>query len=202
MRRVFLAGEGTNELGGWALEEAHRDAAPDPGVLETLLRQVAPDGWEIAAAVPWKKIRKYRAGGRRGAETRNVLGAALMARESRCDVLVFSRDQDNRPDRTAAVTVGIDRVAVAFPDGPELVAGMAVECLEAWVLALRGEHRAETHSKAAAQRRLAEAGVAEKDTRAMTELARAADLRRLPADAVSLSQWLTRGRRVLASAST
>jgi hypothetical protein len=85
--KLLLAGEGMNELGGWDVAPPWRRHPPDPGVLEALLRRIEPEGWEIVDAVRWKDIRKFKVGGHREAETRNVLGLALMAREKGYDVL-------------------------------------------------------------------------------------------------------------------
>src|SRR5690606_2728215 len=77
--RVFLGGEGPNELGSLARDPSYQPADPEPGVLETLLRSVERDGWEVAGAVTWKRIVKYKAKGPMNAEKRNVLGLALDA---------------------------------------------------------------------------------------------------------------------------
>lgn len=58
MIRVIIAGEGRNELGGYADEPAFRHAKPEVGVIEAMLRQVRPDGWCIVDAIPWKKSPK------------------------------------------------------------------------------------------------------------------------------------------------
>ena len=78
--KVFLVGEGPNELGSWGRHPSYR-SAPTPGALEALLRRMCADGWEIGGATLWKDIRKYRSGTPESAETRHVLGAALDAVE-------------------------------------------------------------------------------------------------------------------------
>jgi hypothetical protein len=108
--KVFLVGEGSNELGSRAREREHQ-SDESPGVLHALLRRVAADGWEVGGARQWSKIRKIKLGNAPHADTRNVLGAALHARESRCEVLAFCRDRDNDRGREAAVAKGIERVA-------------------------------------------------------------------------------------------
>jgi hypothetical protein len=44
--RVFIAGEGRNELGGWAGDPAYRDLS-EPGVIEAFLSRTRPTGWRI-----------------------------------------------------------------------------------------------------------------------------------------------------------
>jgi hypothetical protein len=48
--RVILAGEGKNELGSFAVEAPFRGDTPEPGVVEALLRQIRPDGWQVVDA--------------------------------------------------------------------------------------------------------------------------------------------------------
>lgn len=58
MLKVFLGGEGSNDIGTrW-----HVPMGDSPGVAETLLRRVRPSGWRVAGAMQWRSIRKYRAG--------------------------------------------------------------------------------------------------------------------------------------------
>ena len=59
-RRVFLAGEGSDEIGTLAYREPYR-GSPPYGVLEALLRRVHPSGWEVVGGIAWKHIRHYRA---------------------------------------------------------------------------------------------------------------------------------------------
>jgi hypothetical protein len=63
--RIILAGEGKNELGGFAVEAAFRDEEPEPGVLETLLRQVRPEGFRVVYAILWKMRCAHALRGRR-----------------------------------------------------------------------------------------------------------------------------------------
>lgn len=55
--KVFLGGEGPNELGGRVKESMYRDPSPEPGVLEALLRQINP-GFTVTGALVWKRITK------------------------------------------------------------------------------------------------------------------------------------------------
>lgn len=124
MIKVFLGGEGSNELGTrW-----HRPMGDQPGVVEALLRRVRADGWCVGGARLWKTIRKYQAGVARGApnhgDARNVLGLVLHAYEAACELLVFVRDDDGDPDRDPAIAATLDAVATyGFADAYMLRAG-------------------------------------------------------------------------------
>jgi len=102
MTRVFIAGEGPNELGDWARHPSYRADPPRPGVLIALLAGAAPRAtWSIEGAALWKSLRKYQLGfglktGR--AEQRNVSALLLKAEEARVDAVAFSRDRDGDRD--------------------------------------------------------------------------------------------------------
>lgn len=132
---VCLAGEGRHELGGHASDHAE-DREPDPGILHALLRRTWTRPFVVKKAVPWRRIRKYRAGGHRSAEARNVLGLALLASESQCQVAAFVRDR---------------------------VGAAAVETSDAWILALLGDGRAKSHHRP--KERLGERGVVSTEAR-------------------------------------
>lgn len=52
MLKVFLGGEGSNELGTrWYVP-----MGDELGVVEALLRRIRPGGWRVAAALPWKRF--------------------------------------------------------------------------------------------------------------------------------------------------
>ncbi|MGI5860720.1 MAG: hypothetical protein ACOX6T_01540 [Myxococcales bacterium] len=204
MKRLLLGGEGRNELGGWCDPPSYRHAPPERGVLETLLRKAAPDGWEIADAVRWKDIRKYRPGGHRQAEHRNVLGLALMAREHGLDAVVFCRDKDaetpEAEERERSVSKAIEEAKRDFK--LIVVGGVAIQRLESWVLACFGTRGSERMLRAEVDRRLSEAGVDAKRTESMVRLiesADSADLDRLPDDAHSLRTWLDEARGLAAT---
>jgi hypothetical protein len=195
--KVFLAGEGPNELGSRAYPPPHDRLEKRPGVLEALLQRVQPDGWEVGGARVWKKIRKLRAGGARHADTHNVLGAVLDAKEAGCDVLVFSRDQDKDEERAEAIREGIERAPQEIRGAPPIVGGVAIPLLEGWILALLGQRGTEALSPKAAQAALVARGCGVKDGAAMVDIVRDADLAALPDDAASLQAWLDRANEVL-----
>ncbi|MCK6685844.1 MAG: hypothetical protein L6R30_25895 [Thermoanaerobaculia bacterium] len=190
MKKVFLAGEGRHELGGWFDLPPYRDTDSSPGVLETLLRKVAPEGdWQVGGAVVWKNIRSFKVGGHRTAESRKVLGAAQMAKEANCDVLAFTRDRDRSHERQRDVEVGMTEAGEEL----EVAGGVAIENLDAWILALRGER--ESESLADPKSKLSERGI--QTTEEKVEAVQAADVRAIPPDAKSLQVWLDRAREVL-----
>lgn len=200
MKKVLLAGEGKNELGSWAAEPHYR-SPEQPGAIEALLRQRAPEGWKISDAVLWKQIRKYRSGDHRNPETRAVLGLAQLAKERRFDALVFTRDRDGeKPEhaqREQDVTRGIEDAPSVIAGAPPIVGGLAVQRLESWVLATQGVRGTESMRNAEVDRRLSDMAIPPKDTAAMVAALQEADLSALPEDARSLRKWLDRAGEVL-----
>ena len=95
----------------------------------------------------WGSIRKYRAKpGADHQDTHNVLGLALDAIEAKCEVLAFSRDIDKDPKRAAAVEAGIALIPKTFAKAPDVIGGVAVPALEAWILALLGHRCSEARN--------------------------------------------------------
>ncbi len=200
-KTILLAGEGKNELGNRGNPPPYNTPSY-PGVLETLLRKVAPEGWKVGGAILWKNARKYRAGGHRGAEYRTVLGLVQQAKERGFDALVFTRDRDGeKPEhdqREKDVESALAEAPDLFPGAPPVVGGLSVQRLESWVLALKGGKRTEAMKNAEVDRKLAEMGIPEKDTQAMVGATFHADRDAVPEDARSLRQWLDRAREVMA----
>jgi hypothetical protein len=197
--KVFLSGEGANELGSRAGHPAYQ-SDERPGVLHSLLSRVQPTGWVVGHACDWKNIRKYRVRGTGAThdDTHNVLAAALDAKERGCEVLAFSRDVDSNPERREAIAKGIRLVpSVISSAPPEVIGGVAVPTLEGWILALLGERATEELSPTRAQATLSVKGVAPKDGAAMTRAVEKADLESLPKDADSLREWLSRAQAIL-----
>lgn len=195
--RVFLAGEGSNELGSRVGHPAYQ-SDERPGVLHNLLTRAQTSGWEVGGARDWKSIRKLRVRGASHEDTHNVVGIALDAKEAGCEVLAFSRDLDRDIARRDAIKEGLQRIPFILTTGaPEVIGGVAVPTLEGWILALLGERATEELTPKQAEAALASRGVAAKDGPAMARVAEDADLGRIPADAISLTEWLDRAREVL-----
>jgi hypothetical protein len=184
--RVFLSGEGPDDLGDWYHERQHRSDPPRVGIIEALLRRVARIDLTVVDACAWKRIRKYKSGKHARPETRNVLGLAIQAEEAGCDALVFVRDQDGYADRQADVEEGV-RLAQERDFELALVGGVAVQEIEAWILALLGEKGSQRHSdaKAVLAQKHGIATCAEK-----VAAVESADHARIAADAASLRDWL------------
>jgi hypothetical protein len=194
--KVLLAGEGRNELGGWIDLPPYRADSPEPGVLQALLEQISVASWVVYDARQWKSIRKYRAGDRSAPETRSVIGLALHAKESGCDVLAFVRDEDGAPQRTADVGAGLKRASELWP-ALSIVGSTAIPCLEGWLLALKGETGTEQLSKQKAIEISIQAGIGTKDTRALVEYVREHGVTRVAPDAAKLRSWLDAARGAL-----
>lgn len=201
MIKVFLAGEGPNELGGWSKERIYRDGRPLLGVLESLARLLAPTGWEVHDAMVWKDIPKLVVGTKgKGLERKTLLAARLHAKESGCHVVLFSRDRDGpkkdeREREIEAVLAELDA-----EDGAVTVAGaVCIERLESWLLALSGRSRTEELGDDKVDAELEKLGVPKKDTRRMLELIARHGLATVPPDASSLRTWMERVGAALAS---
>ncbi len=193
VRRVFLVGEGPNELGGWAKEPQYVD--PDEvGVLQALLEGVAPGAFEVVAARPWSAGgRSFRRGGATTAEARRVAAWFLDAQEKHCDLLVYVRDEDGDSTRAESHAQGRAKGAADHPT-VDVVGGLAIQAIEGWLLALRGEPKSERVKARAGKKRVQDAGLT--CTADMVECVRGADLDRLPPDAHSLRAWLDQARAV------
>lgn len=207
MIRALLCGEGPGELGDWAREDPYRTddrGLIRAGVVEVLARRLVTEGWEVADAIPWRRLRKYIAGGamrrRQGLdrEGRALAAAALHAEERGIGVVLYSRDRDGDTSREESLREGEAFVRREFAS-VEIGGGLAIECLEAWVLALLGESRSEGRSSANAQASL---DVEYRGASAMANAAGAADLAKLPADALSLHRWLASVSAALEAAAT
>jgi hypothetical protein len=191
---VFLGGEGPNELGSRARHPSYND--DQPGVIEALLRRVQEQGWAVSGAVTWSRIRKFQARGPTPREERNVLGFVLEAKRAGAHIAAFLRDADDDAERLAVIKAAITRARELYPD-VDVIGGVAVPVLEAWLLALSGEAKTERLGKAAAQSRLAARGVPEKSTAAMVQIVRDARIDSIPVDAAGLRTWLKTAEEVL-----
>lgn len=192
--RLLLAGEGVNDLGGWAGDPAYRDPRR-LGALTALLAKVSPSGWEVVDAIEWKQIVKLAPGGFATAEMRNVLGAIKRARDLRCDGLAFIRDTDGRVRRRQEIEAALVEARKRFPESIRVIGSPVVPCLEGWALALLGHRGTENLSTPRATATLNAAGVV--GTEAIVEVIGRGALDQLPDDAVSLKSWVGRAREHL-----
>ena len=191
--RVFLGGEGRNELGSWAKEPVYQDDS-EPGVVKSLLLKVQDDGWNVVGGRTWKSIRKLRAHGPSPREEQNVRGLVLDAVEAKAQVVAFIRDGDGDPRRPEQIGHAIEGARSDFPK-VAVVGGTAVPVLEGWLLTLLGETGTERLGKVAAQKRLAERSAT--NTAKMVDIVSAASLEGIPPDANSLRSWLAQAKAVL-----
>lgn len=186
--KVYLGGEGPDDLGDHYHEPQYRSSPLAPGLIETLLRRAAKTDFTIAGASVWKRIRKFRFGRPLEGETRSVLGLMIEAEEVGADVLVFVRDQDGYRDREEAITEGLRLAREPGRFSPAVVGGVAVQEIEAWILALLGDARSERHADA-------KTVLADKhsisDRAAKIAAVETADLTKIPRDAASLADWLS-----------
>jgi len=196
MIRVIIAGEGRNELGGFANEEVFRKDEPEAGVIEALLRQVRPDGWRVVDAIHWKKAPKLQVGIAGKGEALNVQRAYHHAKKRGCEILAFTRDRDDV--RFAHRERDIERAIISITEtteGPALVGGVAIEKIESWVAAIAGTTQSEKLRRP--EEKLEAQGIRNKDTAAMVQLVQQYGLRNIPNDAQSLRRWLERAEKAL-----
>lgn len=173
--KVLIAGEGPTELGRYFHARSYR-AIDDVGVLEALLLKAYPNACAVDDGVVWKAIRKFRAGGHRGAETRAVIALAQRALEAGFDAVAFTRDRDRDVDREAEIARGIEDARKLFPH-VHVGGSVAVEAIESWILGLLGDGKCESHARPKEQL-AGEHGCI--GTRAMLEHLGRADLAKAP----------------------
>ncbi len=196
MIRVILAGEGRNELGGFATEAPFRKDDPEAGVIEALLRQVRPDGWRVIDAIPWKKAPKLQVGIAGKGEALNVQRAYHHAKKRGCDILAFTRDRDDA--KFAHRESDIERAIASITEtneGPALVGGVAIEKIESWVAAIAGATQSEKLRRP--EEKLNALGIHNKDTAGMVRVVEEHGLSSIPDDAQSLRRWLERAEKAL-----
>lgn len=199
MLKVFLGGEGNNDIGTrWYLPMGDQ-----PGVIEVLLRKVRATGWHVAGARSWQSIRKYRAGGALGkthhADARNVVGLVLHAYEDACEMLAFVRDHDGDELREQEILRILDAVAgLGFAEEYRyelaIVGGIPRPKLEGWMLCLLGVAGTDEMSRARVDRELAAAQVELKST---DQYVAVAEDSVLPTGDGSLPSWLARADATL-----
>ena len=201
MIKVFLAGEGPNELGDFGKEESFQPTSDKerrnrPGVLEALLRHVQPEGWQVIGGIRWKNIRKLTVGAGKKGEEDSVHRAHFHANKRGCQVLAFARDRDKPKyaHRVKDIDAAI-KVLDAAGDGPAIIGGVPIEKLESWLVAIAGVRGSEAMTRP--EEALSTLGIGDKDTEAMVRHVEERGLDGISADAVSLLAWLARARAVL-----
>jgi hypothetical protein len=186
MIRILIAGEGPNEIGHAPSNAQPQQAAYD-GVIEAFLTKVRPGGWEIRAAVQWKDVRKLRSNASEDGEARTVRGLQLRARELGCNALVFLRDRDKNSERERSIRDVCETLGQS--QSLQIAAGVPIEMLECWLLALKGDEGAHLESEpvTALHDRYT---VTPKKTAAMVQHVRNSRLLGAALDASSLWRWV------------
>ncbi len=195
MIRLYVSGEGSNELGS-RCDPEKGDEFPDDGfhhgVIEKLAGKVRQGGWEIRHAVRWQDVHKIQVknpGILRG-EAANVERLALQARELACNALVFLRDRDGPKNRgRERVIAKAVQQAKREHKGLDIVGGVPIEMLESWLLALKGDRKSEGVGDPAGELKKRH-DVQKKRTTAMVQLVMNSNLKDIPDDAHSLWRWL------------
>lgn len=207
-KRVYLAGEGFNELGSWAWEIPYQDGSI-PGVLETLLKKVKDAGWQITYGKKWKDIRKYAAdenlydSDMKGDE-QSVYRAIFEANENGCHVLAFSRDIDGKKDyqirRMSEIEKAISQGKTDFPT-IGIIGGCARPAIEGWILAFSGVRGTEKFSKDKAEKmlleKLSQKGITSQNTQGMVEFVVQYNRTDVADDAQCLNKWLNNAEEIL-----
>jgi hypothetical protein len=180
--RVFLCGEGPNELGSRSGHPSYQ-TGETPGFIEASLEHVAPGRARVVGAVQWKYLPRLEVGGRANPYTGRAAAALQRAREGGAHLcLLVDADGDAR------VEPWVRSAVAAVPDAAATV-GVPAPKLEGWIVALLGDKRTEAMSPARADARLAEHGVKPKDTEAFVEAVANCDPATLPPDAAGLRRW-------------
>lgn len=197
--KVWLGGEGPSEIG-----DRDRLGGERVGAVEALLRKVEPDGWRVAGAVRWKRIRKFTVGAARGrashGDIHSIAGLVNIAYEAECEVVAFTRDVNAHTERAEAIRRGIALAReIRHLAEVEVIGGPAISALEGWILALLGVRDSESMSRRRAKERLADWDLVGKKAEDYVEVIEKADIRkdRLPPGCDGLCAWLATARDVL-----
>ena len=196
MKKVFLAGEGANELGSWAKKPPYQDDS-ESGVLKALLQKIKNDGWQVSGAIRWKNIIKFQAGHHMGHEERNVLGACLRAIEKNCSIIAFSRDADADESRQERIGKGIKAAYERFNTKIGIIGGCAVPCIEGWILAFLGMTQTEEFASSKACDSLKREVGNEPNTKQMVQIIARTDMKNIAHDARALKEWLKTAQHIL-----
>lgn len=84
--KVFLAGEGPDELCNRHEPPQYRASPPDVGIVEALLHKLGAADLDVVGARIWKSIKKFRFKPAVRGEVQNVLGLVIEADEVGADV--------------------------------------------------------------------------------------------------------------------
>jgi hypothetical protein len=192
MLKVFLGGEGKNDIGTrW-----HEPMGEHAGVVEVLLRRVRATGWRVASARCWQHIRKYQTGAGRlrpnHEDAHNVLGLVLHAYEEACEMLAFVRDLDAEDQREREIQRVLDEIsefgfANEYHYELAIVAGIAKPKLEGWILCLLGVAGTDAMTRARVDRELAATDIKAKSTEHYVAVIESCAL---PSGDGSLPAWL------------
>jgi len=193
--KVWLGGEGPSEIGNRDWPHGQRI-----GLLEALLLRIEENGWVVAGATAWKRIRKYRVGAARGRENHgdihNIAGLVNEAFEHACEVVAFSRDVDSEAGRIEAIARGIAHARGIFPM-VGIIGGPAVPTIEGWILALLNVSDTESMSRGRASDELSVRGIDGKHAEDYVEVVSKAKLDALPGGCDKLEEWLAAARTIL-----
>jgi hypothetical protein len=198
--RVFVCGEGRNELGSRSGAPAFQSDM-EPGVIEALLRRARDTGWEIVGALNWKRLPKLRARGPSPDEGQQVARLMLMAQDDyQADVLAYIRDADDeKQPRCDAHRQGKEEGAALTPS-LNVVGEIAAPSIEGWLLAMLGVSKTEEMTVTKATHLLKDRGIREKNTEDMVRVVETCpDLTKVPDDATGLRTWCSGARTALAS---
>lgn len=193
--KLYVAGEGPNELGGLAGDPAWRDERP--GAIHALIDLAVPEASKgVVDGIVWRRIRKYVAstGEPSSKEEQHVHRLALMAHEAGCDGVAFLRDTDGDTGRVSSIRRATEDVRRRYPD-LQIWAGTPNQMLEAWIAACVGARRTEGMSGPEAADTLLRHGIRAKDTDAYVDAIQCCNT--LPADATSLQRWCSEARQAL-----
>lgn len=144
--KVFLVGEGPNDIGRWG-----------DGVIGALARRQVEAGWHVEDGCAWKKLSVFKVGGGLDIDEKRFGIAQQSMREADCDVLLYARDVDGDEERK--------RLLASLRDAhPEVALAVVDPCVEGWLLELRGERKKHGWTKTASQKTLGELTTAEMES--------------------------------------
>jgi hypothetical protein len=148
--RVYLAGEGRSELGRFCDRPPYFDPNGAEGVLEALMKTLEAREWQVVAGTTWRHVPIFRVGGIHDAEAHRVCGHVQRALENNCSVLIFSRDRDGHGSMDDRIDAALSLCEHRFP-ALKVAGGLAKQKIEAWILLILGDRRAEEYADPASR---------------------------------------------------